>query len=795
MIFRFRILSPKIVSRLDRLFEGVCSHRVSYSISAVARILAVALPFCAAHGATAINDPPPPSIPARTFAVTSFGGIGDGRTMNTAAFAKAINACAAAGGGSVIVPPGVFLTGPIRLASHMALVVEKGGTIQASNKFSDFGLPDPLPATQAELNKLRDSLQSLISGSDLTDVAIRGEGTIDGAGGPWWAKSDRAARDYGGTYVPRPNMIVIRRCARLEVSGVTLSNSPQFHLVPQLCTDVLVDGVKIHAPSDSPNTDAIDPSNCRAMLIRHVLTDSGDDNIAFKANRDGPTENITVTDCTFLHGHGVSIGSETTGGVRNILVQRCTFENTGTAIRIKSARDRGGVIEDITYRDITMKNVETAIYINLFYDDKTQARYPQSKPVTGETPMVRNILISNITCENARSAGEITALPEAFATNVTLDNVRITAWTGFSIQDAQGLEFKNVSITTSPRPIEPLVAADSPKAPGPPRPSPCTPAQTEAVKRGAVTVAADGAGDFKTVQAAVDAAPDAATAPSPFLIHIKPGIYHEVVTIPPAKAPIHLEGEDAANTTITSANAATTLDAAGHPLGTFKSATVSIESDDFSADNITFENSFGKGSQALALGIGGDRAAFRKCRFIGWQDTLLLRQGRQYFEDCTITGAADFIFGAGAALFQRCQIHCVGSGYITAASTPQEHAFGFVFYNCTIAADPGLTTYLGRPWRPFASVAFLATLMPGAIHPEGWQNWDHTENYKTARYAEWKSAGPGANPEMRVPWSKQLTDGQARAITLDQVLGGWSPNGSSGKYYSSENEGPTPSGR
>jgi len=429
------------------------------------------------HAATETKEPPAPTIPAREFDITRFGAIGDGKTMNTAAFSRATAACAQAGGGSVIVPPGVFLTGPITLASHMALVVQKGATIQASSKFSDFGLPDPLPSMQPQLDALRKSLRSLISGSDLTDVAIRGEGTIDGAGAPWWAKSDRAARTSGTTYVPRPNLIVIRNCTRLSVSGVTLSNSPQFHLVPQLCSDVLVEDVKIHAPPDSPNTDAIDPSNSRNVLIRRVLTDTGDDNIAFKANDSGPTENITVMDCTFLHGHGVSVGSDTSGGVRNILVERCTFENTGTAIRIKSARDRGGIIEDVTYRDITMKNVDAAIYINLFYEDKSQAKNPQPKPVTNKTPRVRNILISNIVCENAKSAGEITALPESPATNIVLENVRLTAWTGFNIQDAAGLQFRNVSITTSPKPVEPQTAASpggSPpaKRPGAPQLSP-----------------------------------------------------------------------------------------------------------------------------------------------------------------------------------------------------------------------------------------------------------------------------------------------------------------------------------
>jgi pectinesterase len=571
--------------------------------------------------------------------------------------------------------------------------------------------------------------------------------------------------------VPRPNLIVIRNCARLEVTGVTLSNSPQFHLVPHLCTDVLIDGVTIRAPADSPNTDAIDPSNCRRVLIRHITTDTGDDNIAFKAGHDGPCEDITVTDCTFLHGHGVSVGSETDGGVRDILIQRCTFENTGTAIRIKSARDRGGVIEDVTYRDITMKNVDQAIYINLFYEDKNLAKYPQPQPVTAETPIVRNILISNVTCENAKAAGEITGLPEAAASGITLDSVHVTAWTGFAIQDAKGLMFKDVSFTTSPKPpqAQPSPSASAPAA---------LPAATVAnIKAGAVTVDAGGGGDFQTVQDAINAAPDEPQGSQPFVIHIKPGIYKGVVTIPVQKGAIDLHGDDAATTTITFANAAATLDTAGKPMGTFKSATAFIQADGCSAENLTFENSYGKGSQALAINVTGDRASFRNCRFLGWQDTMLLLQGRQYFQDCTITGAVDFIFGAATALFRHCEIHCLSAGYITAASTPRDHPYGFVFADCAITAEPGVTTYLGRPWRPFSSVTFLHTSMSAAIRPEGWHTWNDNGSEKTARYAEWQSSGPGANPAARVPWSSQLTDAQAGAITPGQLLGGWNPGG------------------
>ena len=197
-------------------------------------ILALALASTSAPAATPIAEPASPVIPAATFSITDYGAVGDGRTINTAAFAKAVAVCDSRNGGIIVVPPGIYLTGPIQLHSHIELRVEKGATIKATGIFSDYGLPDPLPATQEALNALRPGLKPLISGSHLTDVAIRGQGVIDGSGAPWWAKSDRAARLSGtGTYLLRPCLIVLQDCARVEVSGVTLSNSPHVPSRPE----------------------------------------------------------------------------------------------------------------------------------------------------------------------------------------------------------------------------------------------------------------------------------------------------------------------------------------------------------------------------------------------------------------------------------------------------------------------------------------------------------------------------------------------------------------------------------
>ena len=305
-------------------------------------------------------------------------------------------------------------------------------------------------------------------------------------------------------------------------------------------------------------------------------------------------------------------------------------------------------------------------------------------------------------------------------------------------------------------------------------------------------VAFDGSGTHTTVQAAVDAAPANATAAKPHRILIKSGVYKEHVVIPAEKPFLQLLGEpgEAAATVITmDTNVKTPIP--GKPDGNFlatpDSATVLVLAADFTASDLTFENTTTREAkvQALAFYVTGDRAVLRRCRFLGWQDTLRAdtppgKIARQYFRECEITGHVDFIYAAGTAVFDRCHIHARADGYITAASTAETTRFGYVFLDCRITADADVVkgVYLGRPWRPFAAVAFLRCELPALIRAEGWHNWGKLENEKTARYSEYRSTGPGANPAARVPWSHELTDEEARAYTVRNVLGGddgWDP--------------------
>jgi pectinesterase len=293
-----------------------------------------------------------------------------------------------------------------------------------------------------------------------------------------------------------------------------------------------------------------------------------------------------------------------------------------------------------------------------------------------------------------------------------------------------------------------------------------------------LVVAADGSAKYKTVQEAVMAVP-AGSRESPVIIRIKPGVYKELIYVQREKRFFKFIGEDASKTILTYDLNANLIGKDGKPISTFRTPSTVIDADDFTAENITFENSAGPVGQALAIRVDGDRVVFRNCRFLGWQDTILLNRGRQYFENCYIAGHVDFIFGAATAFFEKCHIHALRDGYITAASTPDNQPYGFVFSNCKVTGEtPQVRTYLGRPWRAHASVIFVNTEMSEVVRPEGWHNWNFPDREQTVRYAEFGSKGLGAKAEARVRWARQLTKSESKISTLRKVLGGpegWNP--------------------
>ena len=313
------------------------------------------------------------------------------------------------------------------------------------------------------------------------------------------------------------------------------------------------------------------------------------------------------------------------------------------------------------------------------------------------------------------------------------------------------------------------------------------------------TVAPNGDGQFKSLQDAINAAPQRTSRTKPWVIHVKPGVYKELIYVQREKRFISLIGDDPTKTILTYNLHANMPGPDGKIIGTFRTASTYIDADDFTAENLTFENSAGPVGQALAIRIEGDRVAFRNCRFLGWQDTILANRGRHYFEGCYIAGHVDFIFGGATAFFESCHIHCLRNGYITAASTPTEQPFGFVFSHCKITGEStDVNTYLGRPWRDFANVIFLNTEMSEVVRPVGWHNWDKPGREKTSRYAEFKSAGPGGQKAARVSWSRQLSAAEASSITSEKVLrgvDGWNPKAREKTSATAANVANTTAGR
>lgn len=369
---------------------------------------------------------------ARLCDAKQYGAKADGTTKDTRALQAAIDACAEKGGGTVRLAEGTFLSGPIVLKSHVTLDVEAGATLLGSPDHADY----------PEMTVLRTAgRQSLISATNAEDLTITGGGTIDGNGETWWAEA-RGQKEHGvmGAGVFRPRLVVFDHCHHILIEHVTIQNSPSWQVVPYYSDDITIRDGRILAPQHSPNTDGIDPFSSHHVNISHMTIDVGDDNVAIKSGEanspgpDDPSTDIHVWDCTFLHGHGMSIGSETAGGVQNVLAEHIQFRNTDNGVRVKSNRDRGADIGHLTFRDLTMEDVGTAVLITEYYP-----RIPEhdtAQPVTRLTPHFHDILIENLTATGAKQTGVIAGLPESPITTIKLENVHISGQKSFTISNA-----------------------------------------------------------------------------------------------------------------------------------------------------------------------------------------------------------------------------------------------------------------------------------------------------------------------------------------------------------------------
>jgi polygalacturonase len=362
--------------------------------------------------------------------VKAYGAKGDGVTLDTAAIQKAVDDCSGKGGGVVrLAGAAIFVSGPLVLKSHMTLEIAAGTTLAGSTNHADY------PEREEFHQKGR---QSLLSAKDAEDITIRGGGVIDGRGESWWPN-----RAEGYT---RPRLIVFDHCKHVLMENVTVENSPMWQIVPYYSEDVTFRNMKILAPTPAGhNTDGIDPFSSKKVVIDHVYIDTGDDNVAIKSGQpgstggDAPSTDVTITDCVFMQGHGLSVGSEVAGGVQRVHVERVTFHGTTQGIRIKSGRDRGNDVGDIFYKDIVMDGVKTPIQITEYYG-APRGTTPENVPpadVTRLTPHFHDIRIENLKATGAQVAMEIAGLPEAPIQGVRLKNVQIEAAKGARIAYAE----------------------------------------------------------------------------------------------------------------------------------------------------------------------------------------------------------------------------------------------------------------------------------------------------------------------------------------------------------------------
>ncbi len=378
---------------------------------------------------------------------TGNGFYADDTTDNSAAIQAAIDSCYNAGGGTVRFMNGTFQTGPIQLMSNVTLEIDSTATLLATQNVQAYypaGYPTNLPPPS--------SLNPLITSDDADSITITGKGTIDGNGQPWWTAYETA--EANGQATPaRPRLIQLNHTNDIVIENITLKNSPQFHVSLEYCWNVTVKDVTILAPPDSPNTDGIDPATCHNVHITGCLIDNGDDNIAIKSGRFDPTNpsagcsNIVISGCTFLHGHGVSMGSETSGGDASMTVDSCTFDSTTNGLRIKSYRGNGGNVRGITYSNITMSNVQYPIWMSGYYPSIPSPTDP-AQPVTATTPDYHNITMMNITSTGSPYAGLIIGLPEMPMTDMVMKNVNISSRFGLQVRNAT-IDTANNNISVS----------------------------------------------------------------------------------------------------------------------------------------------------------------------------------------------------------------------------------------------------------------------------------------------------------------------------------------------------------
>ena len=411
----------------------------------------------------------PPVFPDHIFDVRDSGAAGDGTALNTEAFRRAIKACSEEGGGTVLIPAGIWQTGPIHLHSNVNLHLEEGARVRFSTHPADYL---PVVFTRWEGVECY-NYSPLIYARDCENVAVSGEGVLDGQGQAWWhwktlqqaaakslydAESKRIPPDqrvFGTEEAAlRPQFLQTVGCRNVLVEGVTFVNGPMWTVHPVYCENVLVRGITVN--SEGPNTDGLNPDSCRNVLVEGCTFHTGDDCVAINSgmNEDGwrvnrPCENVVIRNCVMSEGHGaIAIGSGMSGGVRNVYAHDCTVTGGDQGIRLKSMRGRGGFVENVLFERFHMAGLRReAIVLNMFYGSSTAASR------SDRPPAFRNIHVRDVTCESAGMAAALRGLPEQPIERVVLEDLRLNAVEGIRCQDVDDLTLKNVGGVVQEEPL------------------------------------------------------------------------------------------------------------------------------------------------------------------------------------------------------------------------------------------------------------------------------------------------------------------------------------------------------
>lgn len=749
----------------------------------------------------------------------------DENKLDTDRIQSAIDHCS--GGKAVVLkangPRRAFLSGPITIKRGVTLIVDTNAIVFASRNPRDYDIDQSKRC--GTVDQKGHACKALITTDRANGSGIMGPGTIDGRGwakligrdSSWWDLAQLAKVINKSQSCPR--LIQINRSDDFTIYKLTLKNSPNFHIVYDRGNGLTVWGLVIDTRDPrARNTDGVDPSSSTNVTITHSYINTGDDDVAIKAGTTGGSTRMTISHNHFYRGHGMSIGSETNGGASEISVVDLSIDGADNGLRIKSNASRGGLVHDVEYKDVCIRNTKNVIEMDTHYSaspETTGLLYPEFRDIRLQGVRVVDggtvILDGYDAGKPLRMSWDDVVFDRPDAIKVRASHATITTGPGPSNLRLTGDDV-HVTGTSSDAPTPECDAKFVPfpgTAAGIPQRGGNYAAVVDGTFAGAEGEIVAGTPTYRSIGDALTGLP--ANGAPPAVVFVRNGRYREKLTVDRPRVTLVGESRDA--TVLTYDASADTRTPAGGTYGTRGSFTLRIIAPDFRAENLTIENAFdypanaakpdsdktkSRSAQAVALmtDVGSDRAVFSNVKITGYQDTLFPNSGRSYFYRCEVWGHVDFIFGAGQAVFDDCDIVSrdrgskTNNGYVTAPSTKADRPFGFVFLHSRLkkespAMAPSSVT-LGRPWHPSAdatvrsAVAYIDCWMDDHIGEKGWDRMSSVDSTGTrtwyepadARFVELGTTGPGAVASAS---RHVLSPDEAKRYTPAAVLGGWVP--------------------